>query len=96
MNAAAITSAPAPATARYILLDKAASMPQSCKGQYRRIAIVELDDSGVVPQMISERARGCKRIVSLWDKLSVGKTDRCAYKVALAEAQAELATLNAA
>ena len=93
MSIAATSTAPA---ARYVLLDKAASMPQSCKGQYRRIAIVELDDSGVVPQMISERARGCKRIVSLWDKLSVGKTDRCAYKVALAEAQAELATLNAA
>ena len=81
---------------RFILLDKAASMPRSCKGKYRRIAIVELDDSGVVPQMISERAKGCKRIVSLWDNLSVGKTDRCAYKVGLKEAQEELAALNAA
>lgn len=79
---------------RYIVLSSAAKMPSSCKGQYKRVALVELDGSNVRPAMISERARGVKRIVQTWERLSVGKTDRCAYRVALAEAEAEALRLN--
>ena len=37
--------------------------------------------------MISDRAKGIKRIVSLADKLNVGKTEKCAFAVALRDAE---------
>lgn len=80
---------------RYIVLTAAAQMPSSNKfGVYRRVAVIELDGSGVQPKMISERARGVTRIVETWERLSVGTTERCAYRVALAKAEALAARLN--
>lgn len=55
-------------------------------GQYRRVAVVELTAPDAQPRMISTRARGVKRIVRTWERLSVGKTARCAYRRALADA----------
>lgn len=85
--------------AKFIVLDKAAFMPASCWGRYRKVAVVELTDSaageGLVPAMISERARGVRRVVRVWDKLHKGKTDRCAYRRGLVEAVALAALLNA-
>lgn len=80
---------------RFIVMVAAAKMPSSCMGQYKRIAIVETD-MVTMPKMISNRANGVVRIVQTWDRLSVGKTKRCAYAVALAEAKVECAKLNAA
>ena len=37
--------------------------------------------------MISEMAKGVKRIVHKWEKLNVGKTNACQYKRALREAE---------
>lgn len=44
--------------------------------------------------MISLRAKGVKRIVATWEKLNVGKTDRCAFNRALNEAEALADKLN--
>lgn len=80
---------------RYIVLTAAAKMPSSCWGRYRRVAVVELDGTGVKPAMISERAKGVRRIVKTWERLHVGKTDRSAYIGAFMEATAKAAALNA-
>jgi hypothetical protein len=44
--------------------------------------------------MLSERARGVVRVVATWEKLNVGKTARCAYQRALADAIELAAELN--
>lgn len=83
-------------TMAYIVKTSSAKMPASVKAQYRNVAIIEVDDNITDVSMISERAKGVKRIVRHYGPLHVGKTDRCAYRVALAEATAEAAVLNAA
>ena len=45
--------------------------------------------------MISRRARGVVRVVATWERCNVGKTDRCAFSKARAEARALAAQLNA-
>jgi len=85
---------------RFAVLDKSAHMPSSCWGRYRRVGVVEVDPSiipdDVLPPMLSTRAKGVIRIVETWERLNHGKTERCAYRVALAEAEALAADLNAA
>lgn len=88
----------------YILLDRSAKMPASCRGHYRRIAIVEVDPVFLVtarlagkpePDLrIDSRDKRIKKIVQVWDKLHFGKTERCEYRKALAEARAMLDELN--
>lgn len=59
----------------FIVMDKQACMPSSMKygcGSYRRIAVVELDGTVDEPRMISERARGVKRIVKVWERVHKG------------------------
>jgi hypothetical protein len=80
---------------RFIVMTRSANMPASCWGQYRRVAVVETDLPKGEPKMISTRAYGVARIVKTWEKLSVGVSPRCAYRVALAEAEALAAELNA-
>ena len=64
-------------------------------GRYRRVAVVETD--GIeLPKMISERAIHCVRIVRDWGSCSEGKTERCEYRRALAEADALADRMNAA
>lgn len=65
-------------------------------GRYRNVAVVELDDTGVMPKMISSRAHGLKQIVRHYGSRSVGRTERCQYAVALREANELVARLNAA
>ena len=56
-------------------------------GEYRRIGLVELDKSvDTIPVMISQRARGSSRVIETWERLHVGKTNRCAYQRALVDA----------
>ena len=77
----------------YVIRTSAAHMPNSCKGVYRRVAVLEVED-GVVPKMISPRAKGVRRVVRTWERLNVGSTERCAYRIALAQAEALAAELN--
>lgn len=89
---------------RYILIDKCAKMPATCRGKYRRIAIVELDQAYLVtsrlagwpdPDLrIDSRDKRIKNIVHVWDRLHVGSTDRCEYARTLATARAMLDELN--
>jgi len=78
----------------YIVMDRAAKMPGNCWGQYRRVAVVEVE-AGVKPKMISERARGVVRVVQTWEKQHVGTTERCAFRRALIEARELAAELRA-
>ena len=79
---------------RYRIKTAGASMPASCWGTYRRIAIVELEPGHDDVARIDARAKGCARIVATWERLSVGKTERCAYARAMREAEAFLGSLE--
>lgn len=76
----------------FIVKTSAAQMPSSCKGRYRRVAVLETD--GTIPTMISKHAKGVVQVVETWERLSVGKTDRCACQRALKEAEELAAKLN--
>ncbi len=58
---------------RFVVMNASACMPGSCWGIYGKVAVVEIE-AGVteLPKMISPRARGVKRIVSLEDRLHSG------------------------
>ena len=89
------TTTPAPAP-KFMVMQANACMPGNCWGRYKRVAVVEIEDGFKGrPKMISRRARGVARVVALWDKQSVGKTARCAFRQALAAAEALCARLNA-
>jgi hypothetical protein len=78
----------------FIVMTAAAQMPASCKDRYGRVAVCEVE-LGVRPKMISERAKGMVRIVSLRDKLHAGTGGpRTAYSIALADAERLAAGLN--
>ena len=78
----------------FIVMTSSASMPASCRGRYRNVAIVEVD-KGYEPPAIDGRN---KRIHSIqhFGPQNVGITDRCAYYRTLHKAEAEVAELNAA
>lgn len=78
----------------YIVMTASAKMPSSCKGNYRRVAVVEVE-KGVIPAMISDRAKGLVRIVETWEGRNVGKTEKSAYWIAMAEAKAMAKRLSA-
>lgn len=78
----------------FIVMTAAACMPASCKGTYRRIAVVEVREGAPRPKMISLRARGVICIARTWERLNVGLTERCAYQRALREAKCLAADLN--
>lgn len=77
----------------YQIMTANESMPSSCRGQYRRVAVVETE-TDERPAMISKRARGLVRIISDYRRLNVGSTENCAYERALAKAKAELNKLS--
>lgn len=79
----------------YIVQAASAKMPGSCWGQYARVAVLEVEEGVQAVSMISERARGVVRVVRTWERLNVGKTSRCAYAVARAEAEELARELNA-
>ncbi|MDP3939044.1 MAG: hypothetical protein Q8R92_13045 [Deltaproteobacteria bacterium] len=79
---------------RYIVMS-AGSPRKGRFGNYRRVAVVRLAPGFEgVPKMISTRTRGVAEIIRVWERLSVGKTDRGAYQIALGEAQQLAAELN--
>jgi hypothetical protein len=79
----------------FIVQTAAACMPNSCWGRYGRVAVLELEPGATSAAMISERARGVRRVVETWERLNIGTTDRCAFARALTEAEAMAAKLNA-
>ena len=82
---------------RYIVMTAAEKMPIKCWGRYGKVAVVELEPGfDGSPKMISERARGVKRVVAIWPRQHIGKTDRSAFYVALSEAGDLADELNAA
>jgi hypothetical protein len=76
----------------FIVMTAAAAMPASCRGRYGRVAVCEVD-KGVWPKMISARAKGMVRIVSLREPLHIGG-DRSAYAKALEDAERLARGLN--
>lgn len=82
----------------WTVMTASAQMPNSVRSPYRKVALVRLTPeyaaTGRRPAMISARARGVAEVQVLGN-FFVGLTDRCAYRVALAEAEAEAAERNA-
>jgi hypothetical protein len=80
---------------RFIVMTAAAHMPSSCKGTYRRIAVVETDlPYGQKPKFIGDRAKGTVRVVKTWERLNCGTSPRCAYARAMREANELLTSLG--
>ena len=78
----------------FIVMTAAAVMPASCRGRYGKVAVCEVI-KGVKPKMISERAKGMVRIVSLADKLHAGQGGpKTAYALAKVDAERLCAGLN--
>jgi hypothetical protein len=80
-------------THRYVVMTSSAQSKGKWTHIRRNVAVVETDGLGM-PKMISDRAKHLVRIVSYSGGLNVGSTDRCAYQVALREAEALAALLN--
>ena len=55
-------------------------------GNYRRVALVELESYESAPVMIAEHARGIVRVIRTWERVAGGLTERCAYRRAVASA----------
>ena len=80
---------------QYKVVTKSTSPSSTCWGIYRRVGLVELEEGFTgEPTMISDRARGVKRVVETWENRNVGKTDKCAYRRAVAAAQELADKLN--
>jgi hypothetical protein len=79
----------------FIVMTASAKMPSSCRGVYRKVAILEVAH-GVTPKMISERAKGVVRMVALEDKLHAGRDGGpgTAYAKALRDATRLCNALN--
>ncbi len=78
----------------YIIRVSSAHMPSKVKAPYKRIALIEVEPGVTSVSQISERAKGVVRIVRTWERLHARGTDT-AYTRAMAEAEADLATLTA-
>lgn len=78
----------------YIVQTAAAHMPNSCWGRYGKVAVLEVDSGLERVSMISERAIGCHRVVSLWDRKHIGTTERAAFQTCVRLANAEATVLN--
>jgi hypothetical protein len=79
----------------YIVQTACAQMPNSCWGNYRRVAVLRVDEPWTTVAMISDRAYGCREVVATWERCNVGRRAiRCAYTRAVAEATELAARLN--
>lgn len=91
-----------PAMARYQVLTACAAMPNSCRGHYRRVALVECDTdvlsaAGLLrPAIITDRAVGVVEIVQTWERRFAGSTEGCGYMRALRAAETEATVRNLA
>lgn len=71
----------------HIMTSAAQTKGKAKMGRYKNVAVVEIEDGHEMPRMISTRAKGLVRIVRYWPSCSVGTTERCAYAIAMREAQ---------
>ena len=78
-------------TKNYYIVSSSAHMPNKCWGIYRHVAIIERND-GKRPTII--RDTKSQKIIATWRNLNVGRTEKCAYRRALKEAEAYLASLR--
>tara|TARA_R100001530_G_scaffold103934_2_gene72347 strand:+ start:77 stop:394 length:318 start_codon:yes stop_codon:yes gene_type:complete len=81
----------------HIVMTSSARMPSSCWGQYANVAVVEVEVKDGIParpKMISDRARGVVRIAHHFGPQNVGKTSRCAFRVAMKEAEEMAVDMN--
>lgn len=78
----------------FVVHVSSARMPSNCWGKYRHVAVLEISTHVESVSMISERAKGCKKIVAYWGNLNVGTTERCAYRKALKKAHKLCDKLN--
>lgn len=92
-----MTTQTATSLPRYIVQTSSAHMPTSVRAPYRNVAVLELDGSGRVPAMISERARGVVRVVRVVRHYGPqhARGANTAYAWTLAEAQQLADRLNA-
>ena len=84
----------------WIVMTATAQMPLSCKGNYRKIALVKLTKAGAnahsggwIPPKIDTRHHCIEKVVQLGSH-NVGKTDKGAYQRTLAQAEAMVAKYN--
>jgi hypothetical protein len=71
----------------FIVQTATAKMPSSCKGRYRRVAVIEVEPGIEQVAMISPHARGAVRVVETWERLHAEGVNT-AYARALTEAKA--------
>lgn len=72
----------------------AATPSINCFGKYKKVAVMMMESGSPAPRMISNRAKGCKKILWISGFVSVGKTDRCAYAKAIRYATALADAIN--
>lgn len=77
-----------------VVISSSEHMPNSCKGTYRRLAILTVYPDSV-PHEISERPKCVIQVIRGWRKLNVGSTGKCAFNRALVEALDEAKGLAA-
>ena len=68
--------------------------PRGGYGNYAKIGLLEVEPGTTHVSMISDRAKGVIRVVATWPGLYRGKTDACAFSVALEEARLLCDRLN--
>lgn len=78
----------------YVVKSSRAKMPLSVQAPYYRVAVLQMQPGSGAPRMISPRAKGVVRIVRVWERVFAGRTERCAFRRAVAEAESLCATLN--
>lgn len=80
----------------FMVISSKAAMPGNCWGgsRYMRVAVVCVL-RGAYPRYISERSTSVLFIAQTWERLYGGSTARCAYRQALAAAEAMAAEANA-
>ena len=82
----------------HIVMTASAKMPSSCKGRYGKVAVVQLNQEytaqGKRPKFIGERAKGVLRVVWQSGPQNMGKTERCGFARARAEAERYAHELN--
>ena len=76
------------------LLKVSTDTPRGGFGNYAKIGLLEVEPGTTHVAMISQRATGVIRVVETWPGLFRGKTDACAFSVALEEAKILCDRLN--
>ncbi len=84
-----------------VVMTSSAKMPSSCWGRYRNVRVVEINHydlnvRGWDWRPASVQAKEVVRVYRSYGPQSEGKTDRCAYRRALVEAQTLADSINSA